>query len=128
MPRILGREPALWLALVAAVVKLVSAFWIKLSIDQQSLINALAAAIVGLIVAAIVRDGLSAALLGLAQSGLALAVGFGLHMAADQQATLMAAVGIVIAMFVRTQVTAPVSAAPVLAAVKDPAVPGNWEA
>lgn len=121
MVRIFGREPALWLALVASAVKLVSAYWLHLSTDQQSLVNALAAAIVGLIVARIVHDGLPAALLGLAQSGLALAVGLGLHMAADEQATIMTAVGIVVAMFVRTQVTAPVPPAPAPVAVS-PAV------
>ena len=119
MPRIFGREPALWLSLVATAVKLVGAFWVHLSNDQQSLINALAAAIVGLIVARIVHDGTSAALLGLAQGALALAVGFGLHMAADQQATSMSAVGVVIAMFVRTQVTAP-QPAPALTSAPTP--------
>ncbi|KIQ67065.1 hypothetical protein TR51_06710 [Kitasatospora griseola] len=110
MPKIFGREPALWLALVATLVKLVGAFWVHLSDEQQALINALAAAIVGLIVARIVHDGMSAALLGFAQGALALAVGFGLHMAADRQATIMSAVGIAVAMFVRTQATAPVPA------------------
>lgn len=116
MVKIWGREPALWLALVASAVKLASAYWLHLSVDQQSLVNALAAAVVGLVVAKIVHDGASAALLGVAQAGLALAVGLGLHMPADEQATIMTAVGVVVAMFVRTQVTAPVPAAPVVAA------------
>lgn len=111
--RIFGREPALWLALVASAVKLVSAYWLHLGVDQQSLVNALAAAVVGLVVAKIVHDGAPAALLGVAQAGLALAVGLGLHMPADEQATIMTAVGVVVAMFVRTQVIAPVPAAPI---------------
>lgn len=108
--RIFGREPAMWLAFIAALVKLISAFWLHLTVDQQSTINALAAAVVGVVVAVLVHDGLSAAILGLSQGSLALAIGFGLHMAADKQAILMAAVGITVAMFVRTQVTAPAPA------------------
>jgi len=114
MVKIWGREPALWLSFVATLVKLVAAFWVHLSDEQQAVINALAAAVVGLLVARIVHDGVSAAVLGFAQSALALAVGFGLHMAADRQATIMSAVGIGIAMFVRTQATAPVAAVPVV--------------
>jgi hypothetical protein len=117
MPKILGREPALWLALAAGLVKLIGAFWLHLSVDQQSLINALIAAIVGLVVARIVHDGMSAALLGVAQGSLALSVGFGLHMSADLQATILSTVGVAIAMFVRTQVTAPVPAEPTPAAI-----------
>lgn len=109
MPTIFGREPALWLALVAVAVKLATAFGLNLSTDQQAVINAVAAAAAGLIVAVMVHDGLSAAVLGFLQAGIALAVGFGLHLAADQQAVIMSFAAAVIAMFVRTQVTAPVA-------------------
>jgi len=102
------REPALWLALVAAVVKLGAAFGLKVSADQQALVNALAAAVVGAVVAVVAHDALAAPLLGLVQALVALAVGFGLHWSADQQAVVMTAATAVVAMFVRTQVTAPV--------------------
>ena len=110
MPRIFGREPALWLALVAVAVKLVSAFGIQVTTDQQSVINALAAATVGLAVAVMTHDGTSAAVLGLVQAAVALAVGFGLHWSADLQATVMSAAAALVAMFIRTQVTAKTSA------------------
>lgn len=110
MPKIFGREPALWLALVAVVVKVVSAFWLHTSVDQQAVINACAAAAVGLIVAFMVHDGVSAAILGLVQATVALAVGFGLHLSADNQALLLSLATAVVAMFTRTQVTAKVSA------------------
>lgn len=107
---ILGREPALWLTLGAIIVKTVAAFGVGVSPDQQSVINAAAAALVGLIVAATTGDGVVAAVLGLAQAVIALAVGFGLNWSSDQQAIVMSLIGAAVAMFVRTQVTAPVSA------------------
>lgn len=108
---IFGREPALWLTLVAIIVKTVCAFGVHVSPDQQSVINAVAAALVGLIVAASTGDGIAAAALGFVQATIALAVGFGLHWSADQQALVMSLVAAAVAMFVRTQVIAPVAAA-----------------
>lgn len=108
MKTIFGREPALWLALVAVGVKLLSAFVANVSTDQQAIINAAAAAVAGLVVAAQTRDGIASAALGLVQAVIALAVGFGLHWSADQQAIMMSFAAAVAAMFVRTQVTAPV--------------------
>jgi hypothetical protein len=108
---ILKREPATWLALVAVVVKLAAAFGLDVTADQQSAINAVAAAAMGLLVAAIAHDAVGAAVVGLAQAALALALGFGLDWAADRQAVVMAAVTVVVGMWDRTQVTAPVPAA-----------------
>lgn len=116
--RIFGREPALWLALVAVLVKTGAAFGLNVSADQQSAVNAVAAAVVGLAVAYIAHDGLSAAVLGAAQSVIALAVGFGLHWSADQQAVTMSLIAVLVGMFVRTQVTAP---APAVASLAGPA-------
>lgn len=110
MPKILGREPAMWLALVASLVKLAAAFGLNVSQDQQAIINALAAALVGVIVAYLVHDGGAAAIVGLAQAALATAVGFGLHWNANQQAVVMVTVAIAVGMWTRTQVTAPVPA------------------
>lgn len=107
--RIFGREPALWLALVAVVVQTISAFVVNVSSDQQAWINAVAAAAVGLIVAISTGDGIVAAVLGLAQAAMALAVGFGLDWSADRQGIVMSLVAAVVSMFVRTQVTAPVA-------------------
>jgi hypothetical protein len=130
MTRIFGREPALVLAFLAGLVKLAAAFGVNVSTDQQAVINAAAAAAVGLWIAFKVSDGISASVLGFAQAALALAVGFGLHWSADQQAVLMTAVAAAVAMWTRTQVTAPIPSdpAPAPAAVQDPAVPGAWEA
>lgn len=108
--QLFGREPALWLALVAVIVKFVSAFWLHTSVDQQAVVNAAAAAAVGLLVAWSVHDGVGAAVLGFVQAVVALFVGFGLHWSADQQVLVLALATAVVAMFTRTQVIAKVSA------------------
>lgn len=108
--KLFGREPAMWLALVAVIVKFVSAFWIHTTVDQQSVINAAAAAVVGLLVAWSVHDGVGAALLGLVQAAVALAVGLGLHWSADRQALVLSLATAIVAMWTRTQVVAPAPA------------------
>ncbi|MBO0654223.1 hypothetical protein J1792_16020 [Streptomyces triculaminicus] len=108
---IFKREPALWLALIAITVKVVSAFAIEVTDEQQTWINAAAAALVGLILAVVAHDGIGAAVLGAVQAVLALAVGFGLHWSAEQQAVVLAFATAIVGMFDRTQVTAPVPAA-----------------
>jgi hypothetical protein len=106
----LSRDPALWLTLFATAVRLAAAFFTDISDEQQAVLNAAATAIAGLVVAVWVRrDGQVAALLGVAQALLALAIGFGLDLSAEGQAVIMSFVGAIAAAFIRTQVTAPVS-------------------
>jgi nicotinamide riboside transporter PnuC len=109
MPKLLGREPAIWLSLIATTIRLLAAFLVDLTADQQAILNAVAAAAVGLAIAFVVRDGQVAAVLGLVQAVLSLAVGFGLDISAENQAVIMSFVGTVAAAFVRTQVIAPVA-------------------
>jgi hypothetical protein len=108
--KILGREPAVLLGFVAVVVKLVAAFGVDVSSEQQAVINAVAAAAVGVTLAVMASDGIGAALLGFIQAALALAVGFGLDWSAEQQAVVLSVAAGVVAMWDRTQVTAPVAA------------------
>lgn len=105
---IFRREPAAWLALIAVAVKLSTAFGLDLTSDQQAVINASAAALVGLIVAVTVHDGIGAAAVGFLQAAIALAVGFGLHWSPEQQAVVLSFASAIVAMWTRTQVTAPV--------------------
>lgn len=107
----LSRDPAIWLTLFATAVRLAAAFLFDITDGQQAVLNAAATAVAGLAVAVWVRrDGQVAALLGVAQALLALAVGFGLDLSGEAQAVIMSFVGTVAAAFIRTQVTAPVSA------------------
>lgn len=107
----IARDPALFLTAFATLVRLGAAFGLDLTGDQQAVLNAAATAIASAVVAIWVRrEGQVAAVLGAIQVGLALAVGFGAHLSAENQALIMSAVGAVVAMFIRTQVVAPVTA------------------
>lgn len=107
----LSRDPALWLTLFATAVRLSAAFFLHLTDGQQAVLNAAATAVAGLIVALVVRkDGQVAAILGVVQALMALAIGFGLDLSAERQAVVMSLVGAVAAAFIRSQVVAPVSA------------------
>jgi hypothetical protein len=111
--KILGREPATVLALIAICVKLTAAFGWNASADTQAWVNGAAAAAVGVLVAIIAHDAVGAAVVGFAQAALALAVGLGLDWSSERQAVVLTAVTIVVGMWDRTQVTAPVPAAAV---------------
>jgi hypothetical protein len=114
-PKIFGREPAALLAMLAIMVKLFAAFVVDVTADQQAVINAVLAASVGIAVAVIVHDGMAAALYGFAQAAVALAVGFGLHWDAGIQALVLSGVATALGWWTRTQVTAPVAPAPLVA-------------
>lgn len=106
----ISRDPALWLTLFATAVRLGAAFLFDITDGQQAVLNAAATAIASLFVAVWVRrDGQVAALLGVAQALLALAIGFGLELSAENQAVIMSFVGAMAAAFIRTQVTAVVT-------------------
>lgn len=109
-PLFLGREPAAWLALVAVLVKLVVAFGWNATPEVQASVNAVAAAAMGILIALAVHDGLGAAVVGLAQAALALAIGFGLDWSTERQAVVMAFMTVAVGMWDRTQVTAKVPA------------------
>lgn len=109
-PLILGREPAAWLSLVAILIKLAVLFGWDASIETQANWNAAAAAGMGLLIAWMVHDGAGAAIIGLAQAGLAVALGYGLDWSSEKQVAAMTFVTIVVGMWDRTQVTAKVPA------------------
>lgn len=108
---IFKREPAAWLALFAVVVKFAAAFGWDASPEVQATVNGVAAAAMGVLIAALAKDGVGAAIIGFAQAALALALGLGLDWSAERQAVVMAFVTVAIGMWDRTQVTAPVPAA-----------------
>jgi hypothetical protein len=118
MPKIFGREPALWAGLANAAVFFLGAFVFHLSAGQEAVLIAACAAVLGVVVAVLTKDGLSAGILGVVKALLAVALGFGLKLDADSQAVLLSFAAALVAMFVRTQATAPVSAAADLSAGK----------
>lgn len=107
--RLAGREPAAWLALFAVAVKLFSAFVIEVDETTQAYVNAAAAAGMGVLIAWITKDGLVAAILGLVQAAMSLAVGLGLDWDVATQAVVLSFVSLALGAYDRTQVTAPVT-------------------
>ncbi|MFJ3043592.1 hypothetical protein [Streptomyces tendae] len=109
--KILGREPVLLLGFVAVALKLSSAYGLDVSAEQQAVIMAVLSGVVALAEAIVLRTGAAAAaIVNLAQAGLALFLGFGLAMSAEQQALWMLVVEGAVALFLRREVTAPVPA------------------
>ncbi len=107
--KIFGREPALILGFVAALVQSLFAFGVNVSPGVQTAVNAIAAGVVAIISAIVLKNGaLSAALMQLATAGMALVVGLGLDWSTEKQGWVMALVAAGIALFTRTQVTPPV--------------------
>ena len=110
--RIFGREPATILAFIAIVLKLSAAYGLDVSVSQQALIMAFLSCGVAVAEAFILKTGAAfAALVNLAQAALALFMGFGLNMSAQQQSLWMFAIeGALALVVVRPQVTAPIAA------------------
>lgn len=110
--KILGREPALILGLIATAIQLVSATLLPLSIEQQGVLNAVAVAVIGFVTAvAVSQEKAAPAVLGVVQAVLACALAFGLALDPATQGAVMAFTTALVSAFVRTQVTASVPAA-----------------
>lgn len=110
MKNLLGREPALWVAVLTAALGSLTAFGVDVSPTVQGVIVAAASAGLGLIVAVSVHDGIAAAVLGFAQALVSLVVGLGYDMSPDNQMKVMGLVITVVAWVTRKVSTAPVPA------------------
>ena len=110
----LSGEPALYAALVSSGVQLLAAFFLPLSNDAVSGINAVVLAVAGVWVAFSTRSAdnggsIKAAILGFVQAGVSLAVTFGWDVTPEKTATLMSFVAVLVAVFIR-QTSQPKSA------------------
>lgn len=109
--KVFGREPVYILGAIAIALKLASAYGLNVSADQQALINTFLSCIVAVASAVVLKTGAAgAAILQLASAGLALFVGFGLDLSAEQQAGWMSFVAAVLAIVEHREVQAPVPA------------------
>lgn len=108
MPKIFGRDPALWGAFFASAISAVGTFFLHFTTDQEGALNGLVLAIIGVIVWRITKDGAPALILGLVKAILLVAAAWHFNMPPDQQTILLAFMSALVAMFVRTQVAAPV--------------------
>lgn len=108
---LLGREPAQWIGLLSAAVALFSSLIFPLDVGQQGAVIAVATAGFGVAGALAVSAEKAAPLVaGLVQSVIALALAFGLQLSPEVQGSIMAFVAAGVAFYLRTQVTAPVTA------------------
>ena len=106
--KVFGREPVYILAAIAVVLKLSAAYGLDVSSEEQGAIMAVLSLLVAAINAVVLKTGaVGAAIVNLAQGGLALFLAFGLEMSAEQQALWMLAVEAGVALFIHKEVTAP---------------------
>jgi hypothetical protein len=108
--RILGREPAAWVAFFTILVQGIGAFWADFTVSTQAIVIACLTAGLNVVVAFVVHDGVIAAVGGFIQSAVVLAVGLGAHLSDLQQTLLVVGVVGVLQFFTRQNVTAPVPA------------------
>lgn len=108
--KILGRDPATILGLVAALLSALGAFGLNLDDALQSIVMAVITAAFGLYTAYQVGDGLVAAINGFAQSAISLFLYFGLDWSAENQAKVLFFISLAAGFWVRDKVIAPVPA------------------
>lgn len=112
--KIFGREPVYILAFIAVGLKLASAYGLDVSDELQGAIMAFLSLVVAFTEAVVLKNGaVGAAVINLAQGGLALFLAFGLDMSAEQQALWMLIVESAVALWLREKVTAPVAILPI---------------
>lgn len=111
MGKVFGREPAMWLALLGALWQIVAAFGLHFGAQTQSIVTAAVAAVLGVIVAIRVHDGIISAVNGLVVAAVSAVSYYAMHWDAAGQAKLVGAVMILFTFFfVRQNVTPPVPA------------------
>lgn len=109
MPTIFGREPAVIIGFLAALIEALGGTVLHLSGGIQGALIALVTAAFGVWTAAhVASDKLLPAVLGFAQAGFSLYIAFGQNVSAGDQAAVMTLITMTVALFVRTQVVVPV--------------------
>jgi nicotinamide riboside transporter PnuC len=108
---IFGRDPVLIMGIVSATVMFVSSLVFPLTIDEQGILNLIAAAVLGLIGAfSVGKEKVAAAVVVLFKTLIAAALAFGLHFPPEVQGSVMAFVVALLSFYTRTQVVAKVQA------------------
>jgi hypothetical protein len=109
MVKIFGREPALWGALFASLISALGTFVFHFTVDQEGALNGIIVAVIGIVVWRMTHDGSPALILGLVKAAIVAAAAWHFNLPTDKQTILLAFLSSIVAMFVRTQVKAPVS-------------------
>lgn len=111
MVKIFGREQVVWLAVVAAVFQALTSYGFDVSGHVQGIVTAVVVFVFAVANAIHVHDGIVALVVGILNALFALFAAFNLDWTAGHQTLIVGAVTAVLALFVRTQVTSPVTAA-----------------
>lgn len=106
--KIFGREPAVWVGVIEALLAVLLAFGIGLSETTYGPIMAVIVALGGFITALGTKDTLLGALIGVIKAGIVLFATYGITISEQQTGSLIAAVSVVFALYQRTQ-TSPIS-------------------
>ena len=102
--KIFGREPAVWLGVIAAgLTLLVTLGVLDITSDQTALLMAAITAVFGVITAYLTSDTMLGVLIGAANAIIALAVGFGLNVSPELTASIIGVVTVLTGFFQRTQ-------------------------
>jgi hypothetical protein len=105
--KIFGYEPAAWAGVLQGLLGVLVVFNVfGLDADKSTLVQAASAAVFAVVTAYLTKKVNLAVVVGAAQAVLALLVGFGLSLSPDVQATLIAALQVALAGFLR-QTTEP---------------------
>lgn len=105
-----GRDPAVILSIVAAVLSCAVAFKMPVTEAMSAGIMALLYAGSDFLAALVVKsDKQLPTLLAFAEAGLALLMVFGIHMSTEQTSAIMGLVTVAAGAFIRTQVDAPLA-------------------
>lgn len=109
--KIFGREPTAWVSLIEGIIALMVVFGLGLDRQHAALVIAVVNAIAGFYVAWVTHDTMLGVITGLAKAILALGVGYGLHITAEQMAGIFAFIPIAVGAWHRGQ-TFPVAFPP----------------
>lgn len=103
MPKLFGREPAVWVGVIEATLTLAVVFGLGLTNENAALIVAAVAAGFGAVTAFYTRDAMLGYVVGFAKATVAVAVGFGLELTTEQTGAVLAVVAVLVGFFQRTQ-------------------------
>ena len=110
--KVFGREPAVFIAVIEALLALLVTFQLDgLTAEQSTNILAVAVAVGGLLTAWTVRDKLFASLGGLSRAALVLGVSYGLNLTQEQIGLAVAVISSVAGIIVLRPQTSPVETA-----------------
>lgn len=109
MVKIFGRELAVWLATIAAVFQVVTAYGFDVSGKFQGIATAIVVFVFAVYTAWRANDGIVALAIGIFGAGVSLFTAFGLHMSAEDQALWINGITAALSFFlVRPNIGAPV--------------------